>query len=163
MGYAEHVNSHCILWPQMLQWLSLWPLTPGWSQEPKDHPGYEDVRVGTIVAQPFLAWLIFSLRGASVFPPNTCKVLESSVAWLSDTKASITGPLQNREPPLLFIIQDHSGRLISPCPKSVRSIIDFPGFVIILTCIRVFSQNVLCVSSSSSSWKIKSVLVWESI
>lgn len=147
----------------MLQWLSLCPLTPGWSQESKDHPGCEDGRFGIISAQPFLAWLIFSLRDALIFPSNTCEVFESNGVWLSDTKASVTGTLQNGELCVPFILQDHSGRLISLRPKSVLSTIDFPGFVIILSSIRVFSHNVLCLSSSSSSWKIRFVLIWESV
>lgn len=37
-------------------------LLEGDSKESKDNPGYEDVRVGNILAKSFWAWLIFSLK-----------------------------------------------------------------------------------------------------
>lgn len=46
---------------------------------------------------PFLAWLISSLRDALIVPSSICEVFKSNIVWLSDTKASITGTLQNRE------------------------------------------------------------------
>lgn len=148
----------------MLQWLSLWPLTPGWSQEFKDYPRYEVVRVGIILAQPFLAWLIFSLRDALVFPFNTCEVLvESNVVWRSDSRHLSQEVCINRELSVLFILWDQSGRLISPCSKSILNTVKFSSFVIILSSIRVSSQNVLCLSSSFCSWHNSSVLIWGSI
>lgn len=54
---------------------------------------------------PFLAWLIFRLRDALLFPSSTCEVFKSNIVWLWDTEASITGTLQNRELCVLFILQ----------------------------------------------------------
>jgi len=111
---------------------------------------------------PFLAWLISSLRDALIVPSNVCEVFKSNI-WLSDTKASITGTLQNRELCVLVVLQYLSRRLMSLCPTGVLSIIDFPGSIITLSSIRVFSHNILCLSSSSTSWKITFVLTWESV
>lgn len=123
--YPECTNGCC------LPWLSLWPLTSGWFWESREHPAWEDVRLGITLTWPFLLWLSFSLRDALAFALSTCRVLDSKVVWPSDTGLSVPGTLWNRGLSVLFILRVYCGRLISPCLKRMLITIDFPGFVII--------------------------------